>query len=623
VYLCHDRELDRPVAVKVLHQMVATEEARARFQREATAAARLRHPHVLRVYDQGETRAGNPFLVSEYLEGSSLDERLDDEEPVPPEQARRWLDQIAQALGAAHDAGVIHRDLKPANVMLRGGEALLCDFGLALLEERTGEFHESLTKTGRSVGTPLYMAPEVVGGEASSSASDVWALGALGYRMLYGQEWRAKELPKLILEARTLPRAPSERFGRFPGVDEALRAALHANPKDRLATTGDFLAVLRGLEPAEPAPPAPPTSSRWRLAVPGLAAIAGAAGLATALLESRPPPAAPEPLVETTPAPLLAPTEPEALRRARHNLELAGPTMKMDIRRRAITTLSLGLAKPFLEPTVPLALGRLIREAQAARDAGAPVGAAAVGLARVASRMGLVDDYHADTLVSNALEQKTLAFDREAWRGRVDELRGLAQGALKQPRRDRTPQELALGLALRALAAAPDLEAYAERVSREVRRASPEEAELLVTVTARVLRRQVGDDAVWRSQQRVIATLTEALDPVTPRRLPAEARARREVLEAVGWLLRLRRRYPPPGGRELLLEALEASWGDREVAPDDVASGYATVARWLRPRGFLESDENPYEAEMQLLEARAKAMEFELRGAPLATAPGW
>lgn len=597
----------------MLRRLVVDRVARERFRREATAAARLRHPHALQVFDQGETASGDPFLVSEYLDGPSLEQVLDEEEAVAPARARRWLEQLAGALGVAHEAGVVHRDVKPANVMLRGEDAMLCDFGLAQLEEVTGEVLESLTRTGQSVGTPLYMAPECLGGGPATPASDVWALGALGYRLVYGREWRQAELAKLILEARTLPPAPAERFGRFPDLDPALRAALHGNPRDRLDSAPAFLAVLAGAAAPEPPPAvplasvavaAPATGSRARLAIPGLVVLAAAAGLASGYLTRPPPP----PTASVAPTPAPAPTtspEPEALRKARRALDLAAPFPDWDIRRRPVNHLTVDLGLPTLEPTVPLAMRRLLQEALAASEAGASVDQAARAIARVAERVRLVDDYVADSLVSHAFEGGVRNFDSDAWRLRAEELRQLARDALASPGPEAPAPRVALHLAIAALANEPDLVARAEQAATRALDAAPEDVALLSAVVARALRRELVDEQLVACAP-ALRTLRRACLELPPS--PARVQARRELAEACAWLLRIGMERPPAPLVELQPGLLDLLWEERDRARDEVAVGLYVARGWMHPRGFWQGKENPYAAMHAGIEERLKAL---------------
>src|SRR5437868_5286500 len=165
VFRATDSELRRDVAVKVLADRYAeNEDVRARFRREALAAARLSgNPNIVTIFDVGE-HADRPFIVMEYLGGGSLEERLRNGGPVPVRQALEWLEQAANALDAAHREGVVHRDVKPANLLLdRGGRVHVADFGIA-----TGAGLGSLTQSGTVLGTASYLAPEQAQGERTS-----------------------------------------------------------------------------------------------------------------------------------------------------------------------------------------------------------------------------------------------------------------------------------------------------------------------------------------------------------------------------------------------------------------------------------------------------------------------
>lgn len=167
-------------------------EARQRFSNEAKAAARLRSRYVVQVYDDGETAWGNPYIVLEYLDGETLEQRLERERDMPLNDAVRVTRHVARALAKAHAHGIVHRDLKPANVFLTRNEddevgwiAKVLDFGIAKLEEQGVS---STTKTGTLLGTPLFMSPEQVRGASSVDArSDLYSLGVLFYNMMTGQ----------------------------------------------------------------------------------------------------------------------------------------------------------------------------------------------------------------------------------------------------------------------------------------------------------------------------------------------------------------------------------------------------------------------------------------------------
>ena len=186
VYQAHERALDRPVAIKVLPPDVAgTTTARDRFLREARTAARLTHPNIVPLFTFGET-AGLIYYVMGYVEGESLQQRLDRAGKMDPTRAAKILDQLANALDYAHAQGIVHRDVKPDNILLARdtGDAKLTDFGIA----KRAAGGETLTGTGLLMGTPRYMSPEQASGDRDLDArSDIYSLGLVGYAMLTGQ----------------------------------------------------------------------------------------------------------------------------------------------------------------------------------------------------------------------------------------------------------------------------------------------------------------------------------------------------------------------------------------------------------------------------------------------------
>ncbi len=206
VWRARDEGLGREVAVKVLPEhLLADDGARRRFEREARVTAALIHPNVVTIFDVGSADAGTgeelPFLVMELLEGRSLFTWLRDG-PVPLGWMVKVATQIASALGAAHERGVIHRDLKPSNVMvLPGDHVKVLDFGLARLL-RTGDMaHTTLTTPGMVLGSCPYMSPEQALGEEIGPASDIFALGAVMYEMLAGRRAFRGGTPVQVLEA--------------------------------------------------------------------------------------------------------------------------------------------------------------------------------------------------------------------------------------------------------------------------------------------------------------------------------------------------------------------------------------------------------------------------------------
>jgi serine/threonine-protein kinase len=254
VYRATDSVLSRAVAVKLLSDRYALQdEARARFRREATAAARLSSaPNVVTVFDVAEHR-GRPLIVMEYLEGGSVYDRLRNGR-VPREQALTWLEQAASALDRAHTNGVVHRDVKPANLLLdRDGNVHVSDFGIA---STTGD--DTLTAPGTVLGTAGYLAPEQARGEPTSAASDRYALGVVAFELLTGRRPYVGDTPTTEAFAHLHADVPSATAldPTLPTrVDAVFRHALAKDPADRPATAQELVTELRDALVAEaPAP---------------------------------------------------------------------------------------------------------------------------------------------------------------------------------------------------------------------------------------------------------------------------------------------------------------------------------------------------------------------------------
>src|SRR5215207_4212469 len=176
VYLARDRVLGRDVALKVLRKQYAGDDEFAeRFKREAMSAASLSHPNIIQVYDRGETEEGASYIAMEYVPGGTLKERISREGPLEA--------QGPEALGAAHDRGMVHRDIKPQNVLLAaGGGAKVADFGIA----RAGS-SATISRTGAVMGTAGYMSPEQALGRPATPKSDLYSLGVVLYEALTGE----------------------------------------------------------------------------------------------------------------------------------------------------------------------------------------------------------------------------------------------------------------------------------------------------------------------------------------------------------------------------------------------------------------------------------------------------
>ncbi|HEX9691370.1 MAG TPA: serine/threonine-protein kinase, partial [Gemmatimonadales bacterium] len=182
VYLAHDVKHDRKVALKVLRPELAAVIGAERFLHEIKVTANLQHSHILPLYDSGAAQ-GFLFYVMPYVEGQTLRDKLHKEKQLAVDEAIAVTRGIAGALEHAHKQGIIHRDIKPENILLRDGDPLIADFGIALALSHAGG--SRLTETGLSIGTPQYMSPEQAMGDRETDArSDIYSLGAVLYEML-------------------------------------------------------------------------------------------------------------------------------------------------------------------------------------------------------------------------------------------------------------------------------------------------------------------------------------------------------------------------------------------------------------------------------------------------------
>jgi eukaryotic-like serine/threonine-protein kinase len=240
VYLARDEELHRAVAIKLLAEHLAGDAAfRRRFLREARLAARLSHPNVVSVYDAGEAEDGRPFIVMEYVPGTTFAELGQ----IPPGRAVELTIQACRGLAHAHAAGLVHRDVKPQNLLLReDGTVKVADFGIALAAETT-----ALTQVGTVLGTAAYLSPEQALGEQVTSAADVYSLGAVLYDLLAGRppyefeslaDLAAKQtLGQIVPVGERAPEVP-------PNVEDAVMRSLARNPAYRPASASDFAREL-------------------------------------------------------------------------------------------------------------------------------------------------------------------------------------------------------------------------------------------------------------------------------------------------------------------------------------------------------------------------------------------
>jgi predicted Ser/Thr protein kinase len=286
VYLAHDSQLDRSVALKIPHFSAADgPEVRQRFLREARAAATIEHPNVCPVYDVGEV-GGTPYLTMAYLQGQPLSRLLEGPTGLPARRAASLVRQLADALQAAHERGVIHRDLKPSNILINPrGEPVILDFGLA--RRMRNEAH--LTQLGQPLGTPAYMAPEQVAGAVGlmGPGCDIYALGVILYQLLTGRLPFEGSVAEVLIRVVAQPPEPLSKYR--PDVDPRLEAVClkalskevagrYASMRDLGAALGEYL--LRSQPPvAVPVTQAggarAPRKGRWLfLGGSGLAVIA-------------------------------------------------------------------------------------------------------------------------------------------------------------------------------------------------------------------------------------------------------------------------------------------------------------------------------------------------------------
>ncbi len=245
VYLAYDSQLDRQVALKIPHFSHDEVELRERFFREARAAATLDHPNLCPVFDIGE-QDGVYYLTMAYIEGKSLSEYLRSDKLFTPKVAAGLVRVLALALQEAHDRGVIHRDLKPANILIKQKKKpVITDFGLA---RRSSRQDERLTQSGAIMGTPAYMSPEQVNGDANAMGPgcDIYALGVILYELLTGRPPFEGPMGLLMAQIALDPPPPLTEFR--PDLDPVLEAiclkALAKRPQDRYRSMKAFAEAL-------------------------------------------------------------------------------------------------------------------------------------------------------------------------------------------------------------------------------------------------------------------------------------------------------------------------------------------------------------------------------------------
>jgi serine/threonine-protein kinase len=245
VYLAVDERLDREVAVKVMHEnLVSDDEFVRRFIREARSAARLTHPGVVQVFDQGEDH-GVVFLAMEHVPGRTLRDLMRERGPLTPREALDLMEPVLDALGAAHRAGIVHRDVKPENVLLADdGRVKVADFGLA----RAVSTATASSSTGVLLGTVAYLAPEQVERGAANARTDVYASGILLFEMLTGSKPFEGETALQVAYQHVhddVPPPSSRASGIAPSIDDLVLSATARVPDERPSDARELLMELR------------------------------------------------------------------------------------------------------------------------------------------------------------------------------------------------------------------------------------------------------------------------------------------------------------------------------------------------------------------------------------------
>ena len=239
------------VAIKILHlELIRSNDALTRFERELEATERLDHRHVVRAYDHGTLDDGRPFMVLEYIEGPSLRDVIHERGSLSPSEMLAILEPLCEALTSAHAVGLVHRDVKASNVILghdaQGPRPVLLDFGLVKLLDHEGP---GLTSSRSMLGTPAAMAPEQMKGQPVTSRTDVYAVGLLAFHMLTGAPafGGTPGVVQSYLQVHGPRPRPSAKVDIDPAIDEPITQALAPDPQQRFASPRELYEALRNI----------------------------------------------------------------------------------------------------------------------------------------------------------------------------------------------------------------------------------------------------------------------------------------------------------------------------------------------------------------------------------------
>jgi serine/threonine protein kinase len=258
IYQARQIMLNKIVAIKMVHAHLVSTSAYRRFETEAKATARLSHPYIVQVHDFGRTQAAQPYLVMDYISGTTLADLVSGNGPLSQKRFLFIFKQICEALSYAHKSGILHRDIKPSNIMLvpsdRGAtEVRVMDFGIAKLLSDTDSGQQQQTKTGEALGSPPYMSPEQCQGENIDQRSDIYSLGCMMYECLCGTPpFMGNNMLDILAKHISDPPEPLSKRPELlpisPALESLVMRLLSKTPDDRCQTVDDVIAQLEKIE---------------------------------------------------------------------------------------------------------------------------------------------------------------------------------------------------------------------------------------------------------------------------------------------------------------------------------------------------------------------------------------